>query len=227
MQPNVFHSSNIIFLLGLVLSSIAVAEMATDFSKANQLLFFKDHLGNIQKPTILQYRFEKTGSLETGFTDKIDIHVQELHENGSKKVRVQYFTGERQRSIPDNDGATGNPLLTLFLQRNVREMARLTGGHWRHFQKQIKLALENTAQVTATEVTLAGRKLPARTIIIHPYRNDPMGKRFQEYIETYYSFTLVDTLPGTFYEMRAVTPTTSGKPLIEESLTYLKASTDG
>lgn len=226
MRRIVFHSSGISLLFGLVLASSVLAETRADFSEANQLLFFSDHLRNIEKPITLRYRFEKKGSLEEGFTDQVDVQIQELHENGSKRVRIKYFTGARQRHIPAIDGATGNPLLTVFLQRDVREMARLTGGHWRHFQKQIKLALEETAQVTAAEIKLAGRQLSARNIVIHPYRDDPMVERFQEYRGKYYVFTLIEALPGEVYEIRAVTPSAEGNPLVEESLTYIEAEAD-
>jgi hypothetical protein len=213
----------LLLLLGLAFSPLLFAESAADFSQANQLLFFENHLKTIQAPTTLHYRFEKRGSMEEGFTDEIRVQIQELHENGEKKVAINYFTGDRKKYIPDIDGATGNPLIVLFLQRDVREMARLTGGHWRHFQKLIKLALENSAQVTAVKVEQAGKQVPARNILVHPFKDDKLLQEHQEFMGKYYLITLVDALPGEIYSIRAVTPSPNdgdSEPLIDELITF-------
>jgi hypothetical protein len=216
----------IILFCGLIYTSFAVAETQENFSKANQLLFFDDHLATIQKPITLQYRFEKKGSLEKGFIDQIGLVVQKLNADGSKRIKVNYFTGDRQRHIPEFGGTTGNPLLTVFLQRDTQEMARLTEGHWRHFQKQIKLALENSAQITEIEVQIAGKPTPANKIVIYPYRDDSMKERFEEYADKQYVFTLIKNLPGTLYEIRTVVPTSKDSPLVEESLTYVETASN-
>ncbi len=212
----------IILFCGLIYKSFVIAETQENFSKANQLLFFNDHMSTVEKPATLHYRFEKKGSLEEGFTDQIDLVILKLNADGSKSIKVNYFSGDRQQHIPEMDRTTGNPLLTVFLQRDTREMARLTEGHWRHFQKQIKLALENSAQVTEVEVKVAGKSMQASKIVIYPYRDDSMIERFGEYADKQYVFTLIKNLPGTLYEIRSIVPTAKESPLLEESLTYVE-----
>lgn len=212
-----------IWLLALAFSPLLLAQSAAEFSRANQLLFFADHLQTIQSPTTLHYRFEKRGTMEQGFIDEIRVRIQELHENGEKKVAIDYFSGDRERQVPEFDSATGNPLLVLFLQRDVREMARLTGGNWRHFQKLMKLALENSAQVSAVEIERAGKQLPAWNILVQPYKDDKLLQEHQEFMGKYYLITLVDAVPGEIYRIRAVTPspaTEGDEPLIEETVTF-------
>ena len=214
----------IILFCGLIYTSFVIAETQENFSKANQLLFFDDHMSTVEKPATLQYRFEKAGSLEEGFTDQIDLVILKLNADGSKSIKVNYFSGDRQQHIPEMNRTTGNPLLTVFLQRDTREMARLTKGHWRHFQKQIKLALENSAQVTEVEVKVAGKSMQASKIVIYPYRDDSMIERFGEYADKQYVFTLIKNLPGTLYEIHTIVPTAKESPLLEESLTYIENS---
>lgn len=212
----------LILLAGLLFSRLLFADSAADFSQANQLLFFKNHLQTIQSPTTLRYRFEKKGSSEEGFTDEIQVQIQELHENGEKKVAMKYFTGDREHYVPTIDGVTGNPLITLFLQRDVLEMSRLTGGSWRHFQKQMKLALENSAQISTVTIESNGKKLPARNILIQPYQGDDLLQSHKEFLDKYYLITLADEVPGEIYRIIASTPSASSSdtPLIEESVTF-------
>ena len=212
------------FLLGLFSFSTLNADTENDFSLANNLLFFSDHLKTIKEPKSLNYQFEKKGSMEEGFTDNINIEIKESTEDKGKTVGITYFTGDRQRQVPDTENATGNPLIMLFLQRDVREMARLTGGHWRHFQKQIKLALENNAEVKDVKLTREDETIQATEITIRPYIEDPQANKFKQYSKKYYVFTLTNQVPGMLYEIRTVLTDDKEKMLLEESITYKKTS---
>jgi len=216
--------SSLYLLLTLFSFSILNADTENDFSAANNLLFFSDHLKAIKEEKSLNYQFEKKGSMEKGFTDNINIEIKESSEDKGKTIGITYFTGDRQRQVPDTENATGNPLIMLFLQRDVREMARLTGGHWRHFQKQIKLALENSSEIKDVKLTIEGKTLPAKEITIHPYIKDPQAEKFEQYTKKYYVFTLTDQLPGMLYEIRTVLTDDKEKTLLEESITFGKAS---
>ena len=216
--------SSLYLLLILFSFSILNADTGNDFSPANNLLFFSDHLKTIKEPKSLNYQFEKKGSMEEGFTDNINIEIKESTEDKGKTVGITYFTGDRQRQVPDTENATGNPLIMLFLQRDVREMARLTGGHWRHFQKQIKLALENSAEIKDVKLTIEGNSIQAKEITIHPYIEDPQAEKLKQFSKKYYVFTLIDQLPGMLYEIRTVLADDKEKTLLEESITFGKAS---
>lgn len=222
MRSVINRYSGPLFILGLFLSGVLFADSATDFSQANQLLFFENHLKSIQSPTTLHYRFEKSGSMEQGFTDEIRVRIQELQKSGGKKVAIDYFSGTRARYIPEFENATGNPLLVVFLQRDVREMSRLTGGNWRHFQKMMKLALENSARVSSKTVEHDGKRLPAWEIMVTPYSDDKLLMQHKEFMEKYYRITLVDAVPGGIYSIHAVTPSADGAntPLVQETVTF-------
>ena len=77
--------------------------------------------------------------------DDIVVRLTGTTADSARNAEVSYFTGPRERYVPPFNGVRGNPILSVFLQRDVNEMARQTGGPVRHFQKQIKLALENKA----------------------------------------------------------------------------------
>jgi hypothetical protein len=187
------------------------------FSRANTLLFLNDHLANVEQPTTLRYSFESRGPGEEGFTDTIDVRVVEVWPDGSKRVEMDYFTGKRNRPVPAVDHARGNPVVMLFLQRDVMEMARRSPQTWRYFQKQIKIALQDRVELASGDVDHAGRRIQAQTITIQPYLHTDAGPGWERYRTKTYRFTLSQDIPGTIYEIRSV----SGQPSVGEAiLTY-------
>ncbi len=184
------------------------------FSRANTLLFLSDHLANVEEPTTLHYTFESRGPGDEGFVDTIDVHVVEVWPDGSKRVEMDYLTGERNRAVPAVDHARGNPVVMLFLQRDVMEMARKAPHPWRYFQKQIKIALEDGAQIASGQVDYNGQRIQTETITIAPYRHTDGGPGWERYRDKTYRFTLSEDIPGMVYEMRSV----SGQPSPHEAI---------
>ena len=70
--------------------------------------------------------------------------------------------------LPDIESANGNPVILSFLERDVREMERRTGGKANYFRKRVRLALAENAQVETITVDLQGRPVEAVRISIRP-----------------------------------------------------------
>ncbi len=228
MKPKVssFIASLALFVGSIGLPNVAVSEQ-NSFSRANTLLFFTDHLANVSVPNNLRYTFTNRGAAAEAFSDIIEVRVTANSIEGQKKVTLNYFTGERHRYVPPITNAKGNPVLTLFLQREVHEMGRLTQGPWRHFQNRIKLALEQSASISPVTFQLNGRATPGQRIRIEPYRDDPKRSRFEKFAAKYYEITLSEDLPGMIYEIRGVVPGNGqtkvqegAEPLIDAVLRY-------
>jgi hypothetical protein len=198
------------------------------FSRANTELFLTNHLGKINIPSSLLYDFRKTGTLEEGFSDTVEIRFAEAKAEDVKEVEIVFFTGERSRAVPPMTVSFGNPVVMMFLQREVNEMERLTDGSWRHFQKMIKLALENAAEINEVTVPYGDSSSPGLKIKITPYLEDPHRDKFEKFASRYYEFTLSSEVPGYVYQIRTVDPgnETGVEPasgsglLLEEILTY-------
>ena len=192
--------------VGLIsIHSIAIAE-DTSFSRANTLLFYTDHLANVSAPNTIHYTFVNRGAETEGFSDAIELRVTEASKDGHKNVSLNYLTGSRHQYVPPIPNSKGNPILKVFLQRDVHEMGRLTRGPWRHFQNRIKLAFAHEAQISPVTFRFNGKDAHGLRIRIEPYRNDPKRGRFEKYANKYYEFTLSEDVPGMIYEIRAVVP---------------------
>ena len=202
------------------------------FSDAENLLWFSDHLKNITKPTRLYYEFIKSGSYEEGFTDAVYLDIVKLNDDGTKNAVLDFFTAERKQHVtPDNvTNITGNPVLGIFMQGDVYEMNRLTEGHWRHFQKMIKIALRNSATVEPVSFKFNGEDYKGEKISFDPYTNDPHKNDFRKFADKHYELIFSDDIPGSLYQIRTVVHNSQEpekEPLIKEVLTLKEVKAAG
>jgi hypothetical protein len=198
----------------------------TPISQAETLLFMTPHLKEVKPPSRLHYAFRKQGTLEKAFSDTVDIDIT-AEPDGGKKGVATFFSGERQIKYPEVEHAEGNPVLMFYLEREIREMSRLTGGRPDYFKKRIREALAESAQIKDVDIQLGGRTMHARQITISPYGSDPLRERFERLATKQYVFTMCDTIPGVVYEMQSVVRAASGsskdEAVIDETLTFTAA----
>ncbi len=195
------------------------------FNPAETKLWHDPHLANIKKPTNLHYEFVKSGTYEEGFTDSVYLNIFKLNKDGTRNAQLNFFTAEQKQQVhPDNvTNITGNPVIGIYMQGDVYEMNRLTEGHWRHFQKSIKISLREDAVVEPTTFTFSGKQYQGEKIFFSPYLNDPHRRDFEIFAEKYYEFIFSDELPGNLYQIKTVIPDKGdhSKPLILETLTLI------
>jgi hypothetical protein len=213
------------FSLAGLLPAVVQAREDNSFSRANALLFLTNHLKNVNKPAILQYAFVKRGPLEAPYKGSIDMAVSVI-KGGEKNVKFKYFTGARSRYIPPVSDVHGNPIISLFLQRDVTDMQRRTGGSARYFQDAIKVALENGAKVEQIKLNYRGHTIDGTRITIAPYVKDPHRNELGQFAKKHYMFKLSKAVPGEVYQLRTVVPAEPGQhsdqmnALVEETLTF-------
>lgn len=217
-------SHALLAIAALVWPLLAAAEPAA--SEAEQRLFLDAHLGNAQGATTLRYRYAKTGTLEESYEDQVRVTLAPSSAGPGRHAHVDYLTGARALTLPDLEAALGNPVILFFLERDVREMQRLTGGQAAHFRKRVRLALADEAQVTPATLELTGRSVESVQIVVRPYAQDAMRARFPRYADKTYRFILSPQVPGMVVEIQTVIADPGGSgaaPLIEERLVYAGA----
>lgn len=200
----------------------ASAAEADSFSEAERLLFTGDHFKSLSSATKIDYEYRKRGSLEEEFTDTVRVAVSAKKASGGRDVKVDFLTGNRRLELPEVQDASGNPLILFFLEREVREMNRLTGGSSNYYRKRIRIAFAEAAQVKQSTLTVAGKPVQAREIHIAPYREDPARSRYEKFAEKTFVLTLSDQVPGSVVEMRSELLQPSEPALvIAESVKYV------
>lgn len=201
-----------------------------EFNEAENKLWLDDHLENINKPVRLYYEFEKSGSYEEGFSDSVYLDILEINEDGTKNADLDFFSAERKQEVsPQNvTNIRGNPILAVYMQGDIYEMNRLTDGHWRYFQKRIKIAMREVATVEPVTFQFNGKEIKGEKIVFLPYIDDPHRSDFERFADKRYEFILSDEIPGKLYQIRTIIPDdSSGKPLIEEKLQLVEVNFDG
>jgi len=197
-------------------------EPAKDFSAAERALFMTDQFAKLRPPTTLRYRFQRSGTLEPGFDDKVSIALKAQATGRCCDATGQFLSGERKVELPPVEGAAGNPVTLFFLERDVREMERLTKGKSNYFRKRIRMAIFQGAQQRAVTLQYRGKAVAGREFSITPYVDDPNRPRFEQLANKRYVFTLSDAVPGGVYGIRAVVvdpgKDAAAPPLLAEEL---------
>ena len=185
----------------VVLLALAIGTArAQPVSPAEALLFETDHLAKMKAPATLVYEFRKLSNIEPAFTDSVQLDVSRI--KGQVHAALRFLSGQRMRALPEVDDAHGNPVLLGFLEHDIAEMKRLTGGSVTYFRKRIRMALANGAQVTPQRITYQGKTVEGKAIRIQPYLDDPLHARFENYVRKTYTFVLSDAVPGGLYQVR-------------------------
>lgn len=218
-------------LLALLALPMAAGAQPSPISAAETALFMSDHMKSVPAPSTLHYAVRKSGTLEQGFSDSAEVAIDAASAGGGRRVGARYLSGSQRLELPALDFARGNPVLLHFLERDIREMERLTGGKAAYFRKRIRIALADAARLRPLTLSYQGREVPATEITIRPYADDPNRERFPKFIAKYYVFVLSEAVPGTLYRAEAVIPDAAGtgeaEPLIREVLAYDHLSDSG
>lgn len=217
-----------IAIAALQFAGPAQAADPSQFSVAEKRLFIDDHLRGIHGPATLEYTFTKRGSLEDPFDDTARVIVGAPTAGGGQSVKVEYLSDTRKLELSDIDGANANPVILFFLERELREMNRLTGGSINYYRKRIRMALAEGGQVKEVTINIGPRRIAATEIHIAPYRDDPARSRYEKFAEKTYVFTLSDDVPGKVVELHgelSTPPDRSGKAseiILSETLRFAR-----
>lgn len=176
---------------------------ANDFSAAERALFLDNHLAKLKPPLTLHYGYRKSGTMEAAFEDTVDV-VLAAQANGSCcAASARFLSGERQMRQAEVDSAEGNPAILYFLERDILEMQRLTGGKANYFRKRIRMAVYEGASIRKLTLPYRGRPVAVREISISPYLDDPGRSRYEKLANKEYVFMLSDAVPGGLYGIRS------------------------
>ncbi|TWI69141.1 hypothetical protein IP91_00207 [Pseudoduganella lurida] len=212
--------------------SLPMVAGAQPVSEAETLLFETDHLASLKPPAHLAYTFRHVASTEESFDDQVQLDAVRAGPAGPVRVTLRFLSGARQWPGPALDDPHGNPVLLGFLERDIAEMHRMTGGAASYFRRQIRLALAAHATVSTQSFTFGGKSYQGRVIVIQPYRDTALPQRLQRFVHKSYQFVLGDGLPGGIYRIRtsltapSIALAAAGGDLLDETLT-LDSVADG
>jgi hypothetical protein len=199
----------------------ALGAAAQDYSHAERAIFMSNHLANVRPPATLHYRYVKSGSLEPGFEDRVTLKLAARADRSCCAASAEFLSGPRRLALPAVEAAEGNPVLLHFLERDIREMSRLTKGQSAYFRKRIRIAIHQAAEVSELTLPYRGKSVPARRFTVTPYVDDPLRERFAKLAGKRYTITLSDAVPGGIYAIATQVDAEGAPPLWTEEMTLL------
>ncbi len=183
------------------ISGASQQQTADKITEAERQLFLEKHFADTTQKQI-DYVYRQSGPSMEKLDDKVKVDVREHHNDGTASVNVNFLTGDNHTPIEPIDHAEGNPALLGFLERDIAQMKRLTGGSTVYFRKRIRLALaDEKVKVDKVNVNYENKKVAAKRIEIAPYLNDPMKDRIGKYSAKRYVFILSPQIPGGVYQV--------------------------
>lgn len=182
-------------------------------------------LAEVKAPAVFRYRFERHGEgIAPAQAAPVAMQVRAVEPDGQKAVFFDLFEGQARRQFGPMAAREQNPLVIVFLQRDVTQMSNLTGGAAGYFQQQIRKAFNAPAESGTVEVALGERKIAAKRLVIRPFRDDPNLARFPRFKDKAYEFVVAAEVPGGLYRIASRIPDPADSHLIlEESMTFEEA----
>ena len=205
------------------------AAAAQDFSAAERALFMTNQLAALKPPATLSYSYRRSGSLEPAFDDKVAVQLRAQPNGACCTANAEFLSGPRRLSLPEVEAGEGNPVILYFLERDIREMSRLTKGQTNYFRKRIRMAVYRGAAIEELNVAFQGKPVSARRITITPYADDPLRVRFEKLADKTYTFTLSDAVPGGVLSIRTQVDAADANapPLLTEEMSLIGANPGG
>ncbi len=223
-----FAPAGILITACIRIQPITTLQAAGGLETPQILLFDRPYLRQLKVPSALNYSYRHATSeakqFGPPFTDTIAVNVNEpTNPENANSVSMRIFSGERQRDLGPNVDMKGNPIIMIFLERDLWEMKRRIGGVPIFYRNKLRQALRDKAVVKKTEITFEGKPVPAHTVTIMPFAQETQNVRMKKFLKKTYEFTVADAVPGGFVSVRSVVPGGDGEVLIEDEITFLKA----
>ena len=175
-------------------------ELIKEMSTANVALFINEHLGSIDEPSRLYYKFEKKSTREDNFVGNVVLNIVKVDDDDTKHITFRYLKGRNKVRFPPQIGAKGNPIFMLFFERDCRDMQRLTGGNALFFRSRIRHTIAAT-QIEETEIEFNNQKLPGYQISFQPFAKTKLKNRVSRYKTKKFNVIMSDKIPGKIFKI--------------------------
>ena len=202
-----------------------VTKASTAAPNASDLLFEQPQMKNVPPGTKLTYGYIRRSGISKGpfgppMDDTIKLGIEPGKSAEGRDIRVEMFSGANRFPAGPFEDMPGNPVMTLFLEHHLMDMARVLSANPRYIKNAIRKGLRDNATVTPTTIDYKGRTVSAWRIETQPFLEDRMKDRMRGMENIRYTFVTSDAVPGELVSIEAQTKNAEGGELLQESLTY-------
>ena len=192
---------------------------------AADLLFEQPQMKNVPPGSKLTYDYLRRSGISKGpfgppLNDTIKLGVEPGNAADNRNIRVEMFSGANRFPAGPFEDMPGNPVMTLFLEHHLMDLARVLMANPRYIKNAIRKGLRDNATVTPTQIDYKGRKVDAWRIETQPFVDDKMKERMRGFENLKYTFVTSAAVPGELVSIEAQSKNTDGGELLQENLTY-------
>lgn len=204
-------------IAALVMTAASAAAAAPAIG---ELVFYAPHFAKVENGKTISYRFVRKAEdpkLDPSFED--DVRIEVGPQGAEDTVKVDLFTGARAQSM-GNMSKSGNPVIVVLLEQDVKEMNKALGGSPYYFRNRLREALAGKTPAEPVKVTYAGKEIDGWKVVLKPFLDDQQNRgRLKEFAGRIYELTFSDGVPGGLYALKTTTPKVDGGALLTEELT--------
>ena len=192
---------------------------------ASDLLFDQPQMRNAAPGSTLTYDYLRRSGIARGpfgapLQDTITLRVEPGKRAEGRDIGVTMFSGLNRVPAGPFEDMTGNPVVALFLENHLNQLARVLQGNPRYLKLAIRKGLRERATVTPTKLSVDGREVDGWRIVTRPFVGDPRSDRMRGMDGMTYTFLVSPAVPGEIVSMEASARTAEGGELLEEKLGY-------
>jgi len=206
---------------GMISDAQAVEETAS------ALIFSEPYLKTLGHPHTIAYSYshDTNAPADYGkeFTEDVAVHVRKpTREGGFNSVAIALKSEKRSYELGPFENTSGNPVVMMFLEREMSQMRSRVGGTPVYFRNTIRRAFRDAAEIDDLQVDVGGKMVSAKRVTIRPFVDEKQAARFGKFQGKVFETIVTDSVPGGIYAMRSFIPDQdkAGTNLVTNLLQY-------
>jgi hypothetical protein len=199
--------------------------------EAQDRLFAVGVLDEVATGQRLVFGHARTGSFDAGRLPRVEDSAIEVEiaarEGGGREALVTLAETGGRKPLPPLPAGAGHPLLLVFLEQTVRDVAALTGGSPFYIRNRMREALGAQETTERVEFEAGGGPVTAERLSFRPFAHDPNRERLGPFADLEIAVVVNDEVPGGFAAFELTTgPAPDGAPLLVETMTFERLEED-
>ncbi|QEW19705.1 hypothetical protein LA6_001895 [Marinibacterium anthonyi] len=177
------------------------------------LLFDTAHLNAVEAGSTLDYDVHAIRTdPDSGAVSETDGTIELLASAGAepqrRTIEAVLTRDGHSRTLDQFQSVQGNPVVIIFLEQVLQDLARETGGSSQYLRKRLR---DGLGAGLSAETVHGGTRL-----VMHPLVDDPNQAELGDYANLEVTFFLSDMLPGMVGSMTAVAGPDAAPVFLEE-----------
>ncbi|WP_372571813.1 hypothetical protein [Ruegeria jejuensis] len=209
-------------LVSVLLSAGLAFSASLDGEETYDLLFRDGTLDSVDRDAALIYRRTVSNQLkpETAERDTGQIALT-FRDDASEMAHLEFRQDEKHRAMGVFPASVGNPMIMVFYESAVRDMAESAGGSPFYIRNRVKDALIQPTEVETGEAILDGEAVTTQTVRLRPFEEDPNRDRMQGFGDLVLSVTVSEDVPGWYLKLVAeALPEAGGEAVYRSEMVF-------